>query len=193
MSTSEIEALLAKFYEGNSTLPEEKALRDFFMSGDVPENLKPHQPLFAYYDEEKRLEFPDRDLEQELTVRFTKKSAETPVIRLHQYRGRVLFITGIAASVLLLLGLFYSIQHDLIIGPSKTSGSPDIKIAYADASEALLMVSGNLNNGLKQLERLQMVDKAMMNMQLFNKFYQYQTIIINPDEILNKSIKTKKP
>ena len=54
-----------------------------------------------------------------------------------------------------------------------------------------MMVSANLNTGLKQVERFRIVDKAMKNMQIFNKFYQYQTIIINPDEILNQSIKSK--
>jgi hypothetical protein len=68
-------------------------------------------------------------------------------------------------------------------------GNPTVEIAYTDASEALLLVSGNLNHGLKHVEQLHMVDKAMKNMELFNKFYQYQPVIINPDENTSKSIK----
>ena len=106
-------------------------------------------------------------------------------------RNRLLFITGIAATMILLISLFYTYHHDIFNTDKSRNDSYNTKLAYADANEALLIVSSNLNTGLKQVSRLQMVDKAMKNMQLFNKFYQYQPIIINPDEFQNQSIKSK--
>jgi hypothetical protein len=191
MNTSGIEALLQKFYEGNTSLQEEKSLREFFQGKDVPVHLKSHQPLFSFYSDEQRQEISDQDFELNLTAQLTEDQDEIPVVQMRPNRNRIMFIAGIAASFLLLIGLVFTFQQDVFRKSLKQAGNPDPEIAYADVSQALMLVSGNLNNGLKQVERLQMVDKAMKNIQLFNKFYQYQTIIINPDEIRNQSIKSR--
>ena len=191
MNTSEIEVLLEKFYEGNTSLQEEKILRDFFRGTNVPAHLWSHQSLFNYYIKEQRRKSGDRGFEQKLMTQLTEDPGETPVVHLHPNRNRLLLITGIAASVMLLIGLLFTFQNDVLKRSPKQTGSQDTELAYANASEALMLVSANLNTGIRQMERLQMVDKALKNVQLFNKFYQYQTIIINTDEISNQSIKSK--
>ena len=191
MNTSEIESLLEKFYEGNTTLQEEEALKRFFTGKDVPSSLKEHQPLFSYYVHERNSAIADPAFNHKLDAQLPGQTVEHRLIPISSGSRRTMFIVSIAASVLLLIGLFFTFRHDIFQEKYSQAGNPDPKAAYADASGALLLVSGNLNNGLKHLERLQMVDKAMKNMQLFNKFYQYQTLIINPDEIVNQSIKSK--
>jgi hypothetical protein len=191
MNTNEIEVLLEKYLEGNSSLQEEKILRDFFRGQDVPAHLKSYQLLFNYYSDEQREGIKDQDFEQKLTARLTHEQTETTVVQMHPNRNRLLFITGIAASILLLIGIFYTLQNDVFKKSLDQTGITDTEIAFANASEALMLVSGNLNNGLKQVERLQMVDKAIKDFELFHKFYQYQTIIINPDELVNQSKKSK--
>jgi len=191
MNTSEIEALLEKFYDGNTTLREENTLREFFMRKDVPGHLKIHQPLFAFFEEEGQMEIDNRDFELELTSKITSQLAETETMPVYAARQRFLYFSGIAASFLILAGLLFVFQRDLFHQAALQRNNLDTEIAYANASEALLMVSGNLNHGLKQASHLQMVDKAMKNIELFTKFYQYQTIIINPDELSNRSTKTK--
>ena len=47
-----IEELLERYFEGQTSAEEEAMLRRFFVSGDVPENLAMYKPLFAYFDEE---------------------------------------------------------------------------------------------------------------------------------------------
>ena len=106
MNTNGIEALLEKFYEGNSSLQEEKMLRDFFRGNDVPPHLKLHQPLFIFYGEEQQNKLNEKDFDQKLTAQFEYEADETPVISIHPVRTRFMYITGIAASILLLIGLF---------------------------------------------------------------------------------------
>jgi hypothetical protein len=48
MSTKEIQSLLDKYFEGESSLAEEQRLRTYFNEGDVDPDLKPFQPLFQY-------------------------------------------------------------------------------------------------------------------------------------------------
>ena len=191
MNTSEIEVLLEKFYEGNTSLQEEQTLRNFFLGTDVPAHLKLHQRMFHYFVMEQRQEAGDADLNQKFMAQVIEKPGEALVVPLHSNRSRFLFIAGIAASILLLVGLFFTFQHAVFNRSKMLHGDQDPELSYANASEALMMVSGNLNTGIRQIEKLQMVDKAMKNVQLFNKFYQYQTIIINPDEISDQSIKSK--
>jgi hypothetical protein len=191
MNTNGIEALLEKFYEGNTSLQEERTLQDFFQREDVPAHLKPHQSLFGYYKSEQQLGLNNQNFEKSLSEQIKEDNGKISVIRLHPSRKGFLFLTGIAATILLLIGLLVAFQQDVFKRKLNQTGNPDVEIAYADASKALLLVSGNLNNGLKYIARLQMVDKAMKNMQLFNKFYQYQTMIINQDEISNQSVKPK--
>jgi len=126
-----------------------------------------------------------------VTAKLTDQPAGKNVVSLFPDRRRSLFAMGIAATLLLLVGLFYTFQHDVFKTEKSRINSYDTQLAYNQASEALLIVSSNLNTGIKQVSRFQMVEKAMKNVQLFNKFYQYQTIIFNPDKFQNQSIKTK--
>ena len=47
-----IEELLERYFEGETSAAEEKRIRAFFASGEVPEHLAVYAPLFAYFDEE---------------------------------------------------------------------------------------------------------------------------------------------
>ena len=47
-----IEELLERYFEGETSATEEKLIRAFFASGEVPEHLAAYAPLFAYFDEE---------------------------------------------------------------------------------------------------------------------------------------------
>ena len=191
MNTNEIEVLLGKYYEGQTSLHEEKLLRDFFSGQDIPGHLKSHQPLFTFFNGEQKQELPSRDFEQKLTARLKAENQDGLVKPISGKRNRLAYVAGIAATILLIVSLFATFRHDIIKNGHIRETSGNTELAYQQANEALLIVSGNLNTGLKQMGRLQMVDKALQNLQLFHKFYQYQTIIINPDELQNPSIKSK--
>lgn len=47
-----IEELLERYFDGETSAAEEKQIRAFFASGEVPEHLAAYAPLFAYFDEE---------------------------------------------------------------------------------------------------------------------------------------------
>ncbi len=191
MNIKEIESLLDKFYEGNTTLQEEQVLREFFTGKDVPEYLKSHQGQFVYAHDRQQYEMVNDALEKELFAKLEQETETSRVVSMRPHRSRLGFIFGIAASLLLLVGLFATFRNDFFKPASTIAIGTDQTAAYNDVHQALLLVSGNLNCGLKQAERLQMIDKAMTNVQLFNKFYQYQTIIINPDDVVKSSIKSK--
>lgn len=92
-----IDELLDRYFEGETSAEEEGQLRTFFASGKVPERLTVYIPLFAYFDEE-----------------IAKEQQAKPVAVLRSQRGgripfnrrTVLWLaSGVAACMLLVLGV----------------------------------------------------------------------------------------
>ena len=54
----DIETLLNKYFEGETTCEEERRLRRFFAEGLVPEHLEVYRPVFAFFEAEQK-ELPE--------------------------------------------------------------------------------------------------------------------------------------
>lgn len=104
----DIEALLNKYFEGETSCEEERHLREFFASEDVPEYLSAYRPLFSYFTQE-----IEKRQQEERQVEF-----RLPSIPAGQFSRKVLIrsLAGIAATVLLLVGLytFRGMQQDCL-------------------------------------------------------------------------------
>lgn len=101
----DIEALLNKYFEGETSCEEERRLREFFATGDVPEHLLTYQPLFGYFTQEiEKMQQEGRQVELLPPVK--------PFSRKVLYRS----LAGVAATVLLLIGLytFRGMQQDCL-------------------------------------------------------------------------------
>ena len=86
-----IEELLNKYFEGETTCEEERELRRFFTRGIVPEHLQMYRPMFAFLNEENR---------QSKTAVPEVPKTSVPL------RRRLLYIfSGMAAGILLILGI----------------------------------------------------------------------------------------
>ena len=84
MDGHKIQELLRRYFDGATSLDEERELQRFFTREEVPESLKQYRPLFAFFAEERKIEPPAR-----------KTAAGT-------IRMPWLIITGIAASIAIL-------------------------------------------------------------------------------------------
>ena len=89
MTEQKVHELLQRYFNGATSLGEERELQRCFAEREIPRSLRAYQPLFAFFAEERAVEPPAR-----------KPAA-------HSFRRRMSVITGIAASiaVLLLVGL----------------------------------------------------------------------------------------
>lgn len=56
----DIETLLNKYFEGETTCEEERRLRRFFAEGLVPKHLEVYRPMFAFFEAEQK-ELPAND------------------------------------------------------------------------------------------------------------------------------------
>ena len=95
----DIETLLNKYFEGETTCEEERRLRRFFAEGLVPEHLEVYRPMFAFFEAEQKelAEMPE-------LAPFEKK---TKTVR--QYLTYSL--SAAAAAILLLVGISGIYRH----------------------------------------------------------------------------------
>jgi hypothetical protein len=91
----DIEKLLEKYYEGETSVEEEKELKKFFQREDVPEHLQSHAAQFVYFVEAKK-ELPSLTFNSDLALMLDPPQ-KGPVRRLTSW------IVRIAAGLTLLL------------------------------------------------------------------------------------------
>lgn len=95
----DIDALLNKYFEGETSCEEERRLRHFFAHGNVPPHLAPYKALFGYFD-------------SEIEKLPSRKGRQLPFSRKTLIRS----LSGVAAAVLFLIGVytFRGIRQDCL-------------------------------------------------------------------------------
>ena len=152
METSKIAELVHKYFNGESTIEEERALENYFRSGDVAEELKEYTEFFNGISELNN-SVDDSNIEEEV-MDFILENENREKTR---YRWLWQTVTGVAASVIIILGgfLFYQQQQKPFDDTFK-----DPKEAYAYAQHTLQFVSLKYNKGISRLAEFNKLQKA---------------------------------
>jgi hypothetical protein len=124
MNISELERLIGKYYSGETSLEEEKILRDFFTGGNIPEGYEAEKEIFGFYSSEMKIPEPSADLETRIIMGLEKKDGWIDFIK---SRRIILSAISAAAGLLILTGSYFFIIHR---SESKDTYS-DPQIAYA--------------------------------------------------------------
>lgn len=133
MELRQIEILLERYFEGETTLQEEKELKAYFSSSEVAPQLECYKPMFANFQKQKE-------------VQFTKALPLQP-----RKRNYVKWI-GVAASLVALFGtlLYFNSQENS--NDLGTFSNPEE--AFIETQKALNIVSMEVNKGVKSIEIL---------------------------------------
>lgn len=152
METKKIEKLLQTFFNGESSVEEERALESYFRSGNVAEEFQEYAPFFTGISELAKVS-SDQNIEEEIMDFILEKENSEKT----RYRRMWQTVTGIAASVIIVLGgfLIYQQQQKPF---DDTFKDPDE--AYAYAQQTLQFVSGKYNKGLAALSGFDKLEKA---------------------------------
>ena len=132
-----MEALLEKYFDGETSIAEENELKNYFSSSDVAPHLEQYKPLFGYFIEAK-----DENFEKNIALFFK--------------RQRVAWLS-IAASVVVLVGVgTYVYFNSNNVKENKELGTyEDPKEALEATQKALSMLSNNVNVGVEGVQHLQ--------------------------------------
>lgn len=146
MNLHEIEKLLERYFEGETSLSEETQLRDFFASGNVPERLKNLEEYFSFIIQEQHQEIRDTDFDTKIMSAVIGSKLE-PIVDLR--RPWIYWIAGVAAGVLILLAVFVKFNPF----PKMLEDTyKDPQTAYQEARKILLYVSAKFDKGTSRLE-----------------------------------------
>jgi hypothetical protein len=152
MKTMEVKHLLQRYFEGETTVQEERELEAYFNSGDVADELKEYSGFFSGIAE--LAEVAGEDTIEEDVMEFIR--INEPAAKPKQ-RWLWQSISGIAASVIIVVGgfLFYQQQEEHF---ADTFDDPEI--AYAYAEQTLAFVSAKYNQGLAALSNFDKLQTA---------------------------------
>jgi hypothetical protein len=134
MALDRIEILLEKYFEAETSIAEEKELKDYFASSDVAQHLEQYKPIFGYATQAKQEQF---------TATIPLKTKK---------RSSVVWLS-VAASVAVLLsvGLFTFNHYNQPI--SEDLGTyDDPEVAFRETQKALALISRSVNKGIESME-----------------------------------------
>ena len=152
MKTEEVKILLQRYFEGESTDAEERRLEAYFQSGEVNAEVAEFAGFFGGISELAGVSDGTHIEEDIMDYILENEQREK-----NRYRLMWKVVTGIAASVIIVLGgfLFYQEQQKPF---EDTFNDPDE--AYAYATETLQFMSVKYNKGLAQLSNFELLRKA---------------------------------
>jgi hypothetical protein len=166
MNLHEVEQLLEKYFEGETTLSEENRLREFFASGNVPDRWRHLQGYFSVVIQEKDLRLDDPGFDEKIMADITESKLAI-ITDLH--RPWIYWMAGAAASILILIAVF--VKFDPFSRRIENTYK-DPQTAYIEARKILLYVSAKFNQGTKNLEPVTALETGLTELKpvaTFNK------------------------
>ena len=153
MNSEELNRLLGKFYNGESTEEEEELLKSFFREDNIPQGFDDEEAVFNYYSSSMKIPEPSADFESRILRGIDESEGK-------QNSGRnrtiALWIMSTAAGLLIMVGsyFFFADKEEL----KDTFSDPEI--AYAETLRILMAVSEQLNKGSRALEPVGVINEV---------------------------------
>ena len=136
MELVKIEKLIEKYIEAETTLEEEKFLKEYFLNNNIPAHLEPYKNMFIYF-KNSSLEHFDKSI----TLPNEKSS-----------RSYLKWLS-VAAMLIFFIGIFSVYQKDL-------KEKEEARMAYAETQKALNMIAQTLNKGNNAIAQLQVFENT---------------------------------
>ncbi len=144
MKTDDIKLLLQRYYDGETSEQEERQLKEFFASNDVPEDMQADKKMF-----EELMSFGEPEMPEELNARISAaiddKAGKHRTVRLRIFGS-------IAAMLCIILSVnTYLSREEVTISPKDTCSTPEE--AAEQTQRALIAFSKALNKGMDGMNK----------------------------------------
>ncbi|MFB9077104.1 hypothetical protein ACFFLS_03320 [Flavobacterium procerum] len=149
MELNNIENLLEKYFQGETSTAEEKILKEYFSSPDVAQHLEQYKPLFAYFSQAGEPKF----------------TSEITLANSHNQKRKTAWLSIAAAAVLFLgIGTFFYVSEDntsTAVASQKELGTyDDPEEALKATQKALALLSNNVNVGIESVQYINEYEKS---------------------------------
>lgn len=169
MDLKRIRTLLEKYYNGETTLEEEKILREYFSKDDIGIELIADKDIFLFnYQENSKLDNVP-DLSEEIWNNIQKSKNDKP----KQHNNLTYVFLRIAAGIVIILGTFLLLKDQVIDTKQEfqiTDTYETPEQAYEQAKQTLLYVSAMMNNGTNHLEPIKKIDEGTEKLKTLSSF-----------------------
>jgi len=145
MELNRIEDILAKYFQGETSIAEENELKEYFSSSNVAQHLEQYKPMFGYFSQ-------------------VKQQKSTQNIPLKTKKRNVAWLS-IAAAFVVLLGIgtyFYESDKDAapVVAQSELGTYDDPEEALAATQKALALLSSNVNVGIGSVQYIKEYEQS---------------------------------
>jgi len=162
MVLNNIEELLEKYENGETTLEEEQVLKNYFSSDTVAPHLEMYKPMFVYFLVNKQEQFT--------------KDIPLKTKKVFNYKW-----ISVAAVAVLMLGIYFnrpvdSCEADLV----GTFCEPEE--AFNEVTKSLAMISSHFNKGTSTVNYLNEVNKGTSTLGYLNEIENGTSIIFKTNK-----------
>lgn len=158
MNSRQTENLLERYFNGETSLEDEKNLREFFQKKDIPPHLLSLKAQFEYFADEHDHEYLDESFDNKILNEISKENK----LQKRNIRRKYLYTaSGIAASILIILSIFFKLDP-LTSKVEDTFDDP--MAAYLETKKALLFVSETFNKGVEPMEKMTTFDDGVQQL-----------------------------
>lgn len=162
MNKVQIRELVEKYFEGNTSLNEERLLREFLASGkEIDEELYPLRKQLELFNTCHKISFDAQKLETEILSRITGAEPAIPARKIAFQRWLV------AASIILVVftGIILFKNKDSAIKDTYS----DPQLAYVETQKALMLVSQKMNKGMDPLSNINKINTSTQQLNNLDK------------------------
>lgn len=156
MDSKGLEQLLEKYWNCETSLEEEKLLREYFKGNDVPESMKDTASLFKYFETE-RARTSEEDLGRTVTKKIRSRQRGKIITMVNVYR-----MARIAAGLLVVVVATYFVRQEVrkSYPPEIADTISDPKLALEETKKALLLISRGFGKAKEGAAKVNMLNEA---------------------------------
>ncbi len=159
MELTDIEKLLDKYWNGDTTVEEEQLLQRYFSEERVPDHLEGVATLFQTFSADRQFKQLDDDFDEAL-IRDIEKTEKQ--FSFKNWLSVAAVITLLIVSALWVKDMLPEQTQPVTTGSQRIEVDTykDPQLAYEQTKEALLLISSMMNKGTKQVEKLEKFHEA---------------------------------
>lgn len=168
---NEIEELLEKYFEGETSDAEENQLKDYFSQVEIPDKFKIYKKLFNFYASERKVKINNKKFDQKLIEKITFQK---------QSRNNRNFykIIAVAASLILIFGSYlYFKPNTPKQEKKKIVLTSNQKFAINKTIEVLEKVSQIMNRASLPLSNLKYINETNQELKKLNYYNKYNKLV----------------
>lgn len=160
MDSKQLEQLLEKYWNCETSLEEEKQLREYFR-GEVPENLKETADLFRYFETQQEQAVIESDFDAVVKKKIKQQQPKGKSVSM------VFNFARIAAGVLVVVTATYFVRQEVrkAYPPEIVDTYSDPKLALEETKKALMMISKGFNKAQKEAGKIKAFNDAEEKLQ----------------------------